>query len=290
LKLTKTSLTLGFRSLTFIRWADGTFLDPVVSGADMRWTLPVLLLIGANACVRTAEQSASSSMPTVSRGDSKISKPAVDTGTLPPAARNGQLPLEHSKPPVARSWLVNSGACLEPLEPVYQLTDSWTDVRRGLNLDDDALVVLVTAPAFRQPHAVSLHRRPAGAYFLKVTRLGPGELRTRIRERTLDPKTAKLLLKLWKALASRVQLIESDEVSFDGKAYFFSTGRVTAYAANPRRGSVLGRAIFAVDWLTDLVEEPASEDPSDWKVIQEEIREALARTVAMEPCVRRVVE
>jgi hypothetical protein len=256
----------------------------------MRWPLLALLLIVANACVRTAERTASSSRQTVAQRGSTIREPALDAGTAASSAENRQVRLEPTSSSEARSWLANSGACLEPLEPVYRLSDRWTGVRRALDLDDDALLVLVTAPAFQQPHALSLQRRPAGVYVLKVTRLSPSEPGTRTRERTIDLKTAKLLLRLWAALSSRVHLVESEEASLDGKAYYFSTSSVAGYTANPRRGSVLDRTIFAMDWLTDLVEEPAGEKPSDRNFIHEELREALARTIAKEPCVRRIVE
>jgi len=256
----------------------------------MRWTVMALLLIGTNACIRSAERAVSNSGRTVAPKDSTIRAPGLDIGTTPTAAGNRQLPSAPVNPKEAHSWLVNTGACLEPLEPIYQLSDDWTNVRRALNVDGDALVVLVTAPAVRQPHALSLHRRSSGVYFLKVTRLSPSEPLARTRERAIDPKTAKLLLKLWTALTSRIQLVESEEASFDGEAYFFSTGRITGYTANPRRGSVLQRTIFAMDWLTELVEEPTREEASDRNVIQEELRQALARTIADETCTRRIVE
>lgn len=197
---------------------------------------------------------------------------------------------ESPEPSLPRSWLLNAGACLEPLETTYGLGDHFAEVQRTLNLDSDALLSLVTAPAFRHPHALSLHRRPAGFYVLRVTRVTSDEMSPRVRERTIDSTTAKLLQKLLAALAARVQMVEADTGSLDGKAYYFSSGRVTGYAANPRGGSVLDHTIFAMDWLTRLVEEPNREDPMDRHFIREELQEALARTVAMEPCGRGVTE
>ena len=164
------------------------------------------------------------------------------------------------------------------------------DHRRDLNLDRGALLVLVTEPAFRQPYALSLRRRRSGVYFLRVTRLSGNEWESRTSERTVDFETARLVLDLWTALASRVQMVNSEGASFDGKAYFFAVGPVTGYAANPRHGSVLDHTVFALDRLTARVETPGLEDPSDRHVIHEELGDALARTRAKEACTHRVVE
>jgi len=176
------------------------------------------------------------------------------------------------------------------LESVYGLSADWADLQRTLNLDHGALLILVTAPAFGRPHALSLRRRPTGDYVLRVTRAAPDEFSPQVREGVIDLLTARLLLKLWAAITSRVQMVESEAGTFDGKAYYFSAGRVTGYTANPRGGSILDRTIFALGWLAKLVEDPTREDPTDRRFIREELREAAARTAAREPCVRAVAE
>jgi hypothetical protein len=252
----------------------------------MRWTPIAVVVLAEISCVSAPERTPSSPASTISGGHRAR---ALDPTPL--SEENRHSSPDPPAPPRPLPRLVNTGACLEPLEPVYQLSSDRADVRRTLNLDNGALLILVAAPAFGQSRALSVHRRPNGVYFLRVMHLPPDELSPPpFHERAIDFKTARLLLELWTGLASRVQMVESEDGSFDGKAYYFSTGRVTGYAANPREGSVLDRTIFALDWLSRLVEEPTHEDPTDRDFIREELRDALTRTQAKEPCVRSVTE
>jgi hypothetical protein len=254
----------------------------------MRWVFVPLLLSAGISCSATSRPTPSNPASAILSKRS-IRQPALDPDPSLAPARSSQPPSESLEPPHRRSSRINAGACLEPLEPVYLLGADWTALRRGFNLEQDALVILAIVPAF-QPHALSLHRDPGGAYFLRVTHLNSGGLAPSVRDGTIDSRTARVLLDLWSALISRVQMLESDDGSFDGKAYYFSAGQVTGYAANPHNDSVLDRTIFALNWLGRLVEEHGREDPTDRQFIREELEEALARTRAREPCVRVVSE
>jgi hypothetical protein len=189
-----------------------------------------------------------------------------------------------------RSRVINAGACLEPLEPINGLGEHFVEVRSGLNLTDDALLSLVTAPSFGPLRALSLHRRPSGAYVLRVTRFMSKEPSSSVHERTIESGTAGMLLKLWAALAARLQTVESDVSSMDGTAYYFTSGRITGYAANPAGGSILDRSVSAMDRLSGLVEAPERADQSDRDFVQGELQEALAGTTARQPCTRVVTE
>jgi hypothetical protein len=85
-------------------------------------------------------------------------------------------------------------------------------------------------------------------------------------------------------------MVDSREVTLDGRAYYFSAGSTTGYAANPREGSILNRAVLALERLARRVEEPAHEHPTDRHFIRDELREVLARTSAEEPCARVITE
>jgi hypothetical protein len=260
----------------------------VVPPTGMRWAFVTILLTTGLSCA--APPPPASHPASAATAKRSIHGGAPDPGHRLSPAKRYQPSSESLAPPQSRSARFNTGACLEPLEPAYQLSARWTELRRGLDLDQNALVMLAIAPAFQQPYALSLHRRPAGAYFLRVTRLDTSASAPVARDGAIDSGTARLVLDLWSALLSRVQVVQSDEVSLDGRAYYFSAGAVTGYAANPRNDGVLDRTFFALDWLGRLVEEPGREDPTDRQFIRSELEEALARTRAGEPCVRVVSE
>jgi hypothetical protein len=190
-----------------------------------------------------------------------------------------------SPSPVA-SRLVNAGACLEPLEPALHLSGRWAELQRALNVDGGALLTLVTASTVRQPRALSLHRRRTGGYFLRVMAAPLGESPPPVREGPLDPVTARLILALWPSLGSRIQMVDSTEFTFDGRAYYFAGGSMTGYTMNPRDGSILAGAVSALDRLAALVEDPVGEVPTDRHLIQQDLRDVLARSLANEPCAR----
>ena len=223
--------------------------------------------------------------------------------------------------PKVEGAFVNSDACLEPqAEAVkYANTEEEEDLRRALEFKPgEAVAGVVMTTAFTPPRALSLHRRRGGSYFFKLTLLDQkvwaqsrnpcdapegcmspvarrwkriAELvRTRkIFVRDVDARTAMLFVGTWKALLGRAQVVEEIGVfiaRLDGVGYRFWQGERAGRSNSPRQGSVLGRAVLALEWLEYMVETPVAGDAEDMALFRHELRDVLARTKNREPCLR----
>ena len=104
-------------------------------------------------------------------------------------------------------------------------------------------------------------------------------------ERPLDATTALLVVRLWKALVDRIQVVRSDTVAFDGTPYYFWCAGLAGATVSPRSSSVLGNAIEISGDLARFIKDPRS---TDLAIIRSELSEAILRAQKHEPCVRAV--
>ncbi|HET9953131.1 MAG TPA: hypothetical protein VFQ61_01435 [Polyangiaceae bacterium] len=174
-------------------------------------------------------------------------------------------------------------------------------------------------PSFGAPWALTLRPGGRGAFSLRVTRLSRDvwaammkrmselqgltvnlsahhqrraladvSVQVATAERHIDPATANLLSMLWRALIARSQVVETEVVTVDGTGYSIMVGGRTGSTQSPVYGSILERTTYAAERLAHFVESPEADDESDLVFVREELKEALARTRAQEPCVRMV--
>jgi hypothetical protein len=224
------------------------------------------------------------------------------------------------EPAGVKAW-VSSDACLEPeaVAATYRNGDE-RELWQALDFKPKgAIAGVVSTPAFEPPRALSLHRRRQGTYFFKLTKLDKKVWRRRPRyscqaregcqswadrdsqwraeasatketfTRDIDAVTASLFVRGWKALLARAQVVDEIGINvgkFDGAAYQFWHDGTAGWIASPRTNSVLARAVLAIDWLEQSVENPVAGDAEDLALVRAELSDVLTRTRNQEPCLR----
>jgi hypothetical protein len=202
------------------------------------------------------------------------------------------------------------------------LVPYWDDVHAALQFDPKRTIASFTAsPSFGAPWMLSVHRKPNGTMYLRVTRIDrhawrslascvqhcqvpngygsqerPSEtpidvsVPTIATERPIDRKTAQLFVILWRTLTRGVEVVDSDEWGFHGINYHVWQGGRAGTTWSPRFGSVLEKAAFIADRLRRLVEAPVPEPEEEVAFLREEMRATLNLLKQRQPCQRLVRE
>ena len=190
-----------------------------------------------------------------------------------------------AKASVASAPLENTGACLEPAT-VWDASagDDHTLKMEALGLGaPGSVAAMLVVPSERAPWMVSLHRRPNGAHFFRVSRVGQEGAP---KERPTDAQTARLFEALWKTLVGNAQVVPSNTVTIHGAKYRLWHAGSAGVTVSPTYGSVLERTTFAAEWLAKMVEQPSPSDADDLKYVRAELSDALARSKKGEACSR----
>ena len=278
-------------------------------------------LVLAGLCI--VVHGACTSSDRAARGASRAPVPPIDAGTPAHSAAAPSEP-ETDQPP-ASAW-VNSDACPEPWQPFTDdpiMIEYEAFVQRALHLppQPDELIVVHSSPAFSPDQTLALVQRADQSYALRSTRLtehvyyrmreqmeqlersgaspaaAQAEALARIaatpvvREQPLDGRTAQLFLELWRALVARGQVVREIGAGTgigDGISYRIWSGGKIVETNIPAEGSVLGRAISALERLRLLIDRPNPSVDADLEraIARRDMDEALQRTRLGEPCLR----
>jgi hypothetical protein len=112
-----------------------------------------------------------------------------------------------------------------------------------------------------------------------------------VKERSLDSRTANLMVRLWAELARRAQWVQEigvHYVTLDGTYYWIWQSGRWIKTHSPRPGSILGIAVDVAERLDDFVAEGREDDGSLLKEARSEMTNALHRSRHKEPCLEAV--
>jgi hypothetical protein len=217
---------------------------------------------------------------------------------------------------------VNSHACPDPVDGAggggFEPYEAF--MRRALGMVPNARVLLRirVSPSFTPDSTIALLRNDDGTYLLRAVRLkehvwfkmleemsaqqGPvvrldrqrqaaalARLATSktVKERTLDAPTARLFLRLWRALIRRAQVVREvgiQTATLDGVVYRVWQGHHGISTHSPDPGSVLGEAVASAERLESIVSDDGVDVEAQLESAREEMQNALDRTRRKEPC------
>lgn len=220
----------------------------------------------------------------------------------------------------------DSHACPEPgptaSDQGFEAYERFMNRALSLPPKNDEVLVVRISPSFHPDRTLSVVRNSDGSYRLRSRRLVQhvwAEMMGRmqqeqgavvrldkshqtsalsglhtaksVKERSVDSRTANLMLRLWAALAGRAQRVREigmHTVTLDGTYYRIWQGERWIITHSPRPGSVLALAVEVADRLEYLVAEGAIDEDSLLEETRFEMTNALQRTRRKEPCLEAV--
>ena len=307
------------------RGAFGNLRAPNLSACTTRMVfLVVVMVVGGAAIVGCARDGLVSGPSNVTVSGSKDAAAGWPTASSRSAVRGTPSVKVDEQAASSGPAMEDADACLQPVGTAGGDAPAAysTFIRRAVGFPSvsGALGAVLIGPSFQPNGMLSLHRRRAGEFVLRLTRLredvwaamldemekqqgstinlSDANQASALRnvsaaistvERTVDAETARMIQTLLSALLGRAQRVEEIGVAtakLDGTSYLFWHAGKEGGTASPRSGSILGLATSAVDDLCQLVEKPSVGDRARFRRIRDEMAVAVERSLRNEPCLR----